>query len=45
MATEVYITWKQAVEKRVELSHTKIEVACDKVRENFLFIQQDYFAT
>ena len=35
VATKVYITWKQAVEKRVELSHTKIEVACDKVRENF----------
>ena len=35
VATEVYITWKQAVEKRVELSHNKIEVACDKVRENF----------
>ena len=45
VATEVYITWKQAVEKRVELSHNKIEVACDKVRENFLFIQQDYFTT
>ena len=30
-ATKVYRSWRDTVEKRVELSHTKIEVRCDKV--------------
>ena len=32
-ATKVYRAWKSTVEKRVELSHTKIEVRCDKVSQ------------
>ena len=32
-AGKVYRTWKSTVEKRVELSHTKIEVRCDKVSQ------------
>ena len=31
LARRVYRRWKEAVEKRVELSHRKIEVRCDKV--------------
>ena len=31
-ATKVYLSWKDTVERRVELSHTKIEVQSDKVR-------------
>ena len=36
-ATKVYRSWKDAVERRVELSHTKIEVRCDKVRQLKVF--------
>ena len=36
-ATKVYRSWKDAVERRVELSHTKIEVRCDKVRQFQVF--------
>ena len=32
-ASKVYRSWKDTVERRVELSHTKIEVRCDKVRQ------------
>ena len=34
-ATKVYRSWRDTVEKRVELSHTKIEVRCDKVSKKF----------
>ena len=39
-ATKVYRAWKSTVEKRVELSHTKIEVRCDKVSQQ---IELNYF--
>ena len=32
-ATKVYRSWRSTVEKRVELSHTRIEVRCDKVSQ------------
>jgi len=33
-ASKVYRSWKDTVERRVELSHTKIEVRCDKETES-----------
>ena len=46
-ATKVYRSWRDTVEKRVELSHTKIEVRCDKVSQqiqHFPSKQQTWFS-